>query len=176
MKKKRFAAIVVLIVGVYLVSALQVGWAAPEEAASSGGYLSEYSVNDPRPSPVSWWSTLIYLFSLLVVFAIVVILAYMATRFLGSGFALSSTTGGRLLEQLAIGPKHSVCAIDMADRVFIVGVADQSVSLLVEITDKDEIDRLRRQSLTRPLSGGAFEHQLGALSGLMKKISPVFRK
>ena len=41
-------------------------WAA--DAASSSGYLSGYENPDPRPSPVSWWSTLAYLLSLLVIF------------------------------------------------------------------------------------------------------------
>jgi flagellar protein FliO/FliZ len=37
--------------------------------AAEGGYLSGYTEPDPRPTGVSWWSTLAYLLSLLAVFA-----------------------------------------------------------------------------------------------------------
>lgn len=176
MKKFWFAPGLVLVLGFWLGLASDVAWAAPEEAASAGGYLSGYTVADPRPTAVSWWSTLAYLFSLFLVFAVVVVMAYFATRFVSGHFTLGNADGGKILDQLALSPKHSVCVVDMAGRVLVVGIADHNVSLLTEITDEAEIDRLRRQSLTRPLDGSAFNRQLGALTGLMQKIPPIFRK
>lgn len=75
------------IVGVFAFLVLTDPVQAAEEAAK-GGYLSGYENTDPRPSPVSWWSTIAYLVSLFAVFAFVVGLAYFAARFLG-GILLS---------------------------------------------------------------------------------------
>ena len=46
-----------------------VGLAA--DGGSSSGYLAGYENADPKPTAVSWWSTLAYLLSLLVIFAFV---------------------------------------------------------------------------------------------------------
>ena len=164
-----------LITTVGLIFAPRAVWAAPEGAASSGGYLSGYTTTDPVPTAVSWWSTLAYLFSLLLVFAVVVVLAYWATRFVGGQISAGNLNNSKILEQLPVSPKHSVCVIEMAGRVFMIGIADHSVNLLAEITDEEEIDRLRRQSLARPLMGGSFSHQIGSLADLMQKIPPFRR-
>ena len=39
---------------------------AAEEAAK-GGYLSGYENTDPKPSSISWWSTIAYLVSLFAI-------------------------------------------------------------------------------------------------------------
>ena len=55
--------------------------AAADTAGSGGGYLSGYENTDPKPSQMSWWSTLAYLVSLVAVFAFVVVMAYFASKF-----------------------------------------------------------------------------------------------
>ena len=153
-----------------------IGWAA-DEAAHPNGYLSGYENADPMPSAVSWWSTLAYLLSLLAVFALVVLLAYLAARFLGGRFGKGIASGeGRLLESLPLGPKMSVCLVMMADRVFLLGVTEHNITLLSEIIDEEEIDRLQRQALTRTVDMGVFSQQFGALSEFVRKVPPIFRK
>ena len=123
---------------------------APAGAAETtgGGYLSGYSEVDPRPSAVSWWSTLAYLLSLFAVFAFVVFLAYLASRFLGRRFAgLAASQDGRILSQLSLGPNRFVCVVEIAERIFMLGVTEHSVTLLREITDAEEIERLHRREL-----------------------------
>ena len=113
--------------------------------AAEGGYLSGYTEPDPRPTGVSWWSTLAYLFSLLAVFAFV------------------------------LGPNRSVCIVELAERVFVLGVTEHSITLLREITDPEEIERLHRSSLAP--SGGVdiFSSQMGTLEQLAKRIPSLFR-
>ena len=43
---------------------------AAEEAAK-GGYLAGYENSDPRPTSISWWSTIAYLVSLFAIFVFV---------------------------------------------------------------------------------------------------------
>ena len=171
--------LILLVIGVGILLALVdpvTGWAA-DEAAPSGGYLSGYENTDPMPSAVSWWSTLAYLLSLLAVFAFVVILAYFAARFLGGHFGRAMSDGsGRLLEHLPLGPKMSVCLVEIADRVFLLGVTEHNITLLSEIVDEEEIERLQRQSLPRTVDMGMFSQQFGALSDFVQKVPPIFKR
>ena len=154
-----------------LISLIYFGGSAAEAA---GGYLEGYEEVDPRPTGVSWWSTLAYLVSLFAVFAVVLVMAYFAARFIGGRFnaARMSASGGRVLENLPLGPNRSVCTVEMAGRVFLLGVTDHNINLLGEITDKDLIEHLHAQSID---SGDMFSQEFGALSGLVKKI-PLFKK
>ena len=141
---------------------------------AAGGYLEGYEEPDPRPTGVSWWSTLAYLVSLFAVFAVVLVMAYFAARFIGGKFnaARISASGGRVLENLPLGPNRSVCTVEMAGRVFLLGVTEHNINLLGEITDKDLIEHLHAQSIAQ---GDMFSQEFGTLSGLVKKI-PLFKK
>jgi len=155
--------------------------AVPALAAepTAGGYLAGYETVDPRPTSTSFWSTLAYFISLLAVFAFVVLLAYFASRFLSGHFGkITATDGGRLLLHLPLGPNRSVCVVELAERVFMLGVTEHSITLLREITDEDEIERLHRRSLGG--SGGVgndfpLSDQLGSLEQLAKRIPSLFR-
>lgn len=144
------------------------------EAEATGGYLEGYEEADPRPTGVSWWSTLAYLVSLFAVFGVVLVTAYFAARFIGGRFnaARMAASGGRILENLPLGPNRSVCTVEIAGRVFLLGVTDHNINLLGEITDKDLIERLHAQALN---SGDMFSQEFGTLSDLVRKI-PLFKK
>ncbi|WP_318254579.1 flagellar biosynthetic protein FliO [Selenomonas sp. GACV-9] len=149
---------------------------AAEEAAK-GGYLSGYENTDPKPSSISWWSSIAYLVSLFAIFIFVVGLAYFAARFLGGRFAQQKMGyGGKILSHLPLGPNRSVCIIEMAGRMFMLGVTEHSITLLAEITNPDEVDRLRREELTSSQVPEMFSQQLGNLSDLVQKVPPIFRK
>ncbi|MBR4904321.1 MAG: flagellar biosynthetic protein FliO [Selenomonadaceae bacterium] len=143
-------------------------------AEAAGGYLEGYEEADPRPTGVSWWSTLAYLLSLFAVFAVVLVMAYFAARFIGGRFnaARMSASGGRVLENLPLGPNRSVCTVEMAGRVFLLGVTDHNINLLGEITDKNLIEHLHAQSIAQ---GDMFSQEFGTLSDLVRKI-PLFKK
>ena len=143
--------------------------AAADAAGSGGGYLAGYENTDPKPSQMSWWSTLAYLVSLVAVFAFVVVMAYFASKFLSGHFQNRTTsTGGRLLEHLALGPNKSVCVVEIADKLLLLGVTEQQITLLGEIEDPEEIDRLRRQAVVQPIDNTAFARQLSSLARLTK--------
>ena len=140
----------------------------PTTVEAAGGYLAGYDDIEPQPAGVSWWSTIAYILSLLAVFAVVFFMAYIAAKFLGGRFNTQlSGHGGRILNNLPLGPNRSVCIIDMADRVFLLGVTDQSITLLSEIIDPIEIERLRSQAESVDL----FSQEFGSLSSLVQKLS-----
>ena len=151
--------------------------AAADTASSGGGYLSGYENADPKPSQMSWWSTLAYLISLVAVFAFVVVMAYFASKFLSGRFQnRTASAGGRLLEHLALGPNKSVCVVDIADKLLLIGVTDQQITRLGEIEDPEEIDRLRRQAVAQPVDDSAFASQLSSLEELTKRVPSLFRR
>ncbi|WP_303839644.1 flagellar biosynthetic protein FliO [Selenomonas ruminantium] len=163
-------------VGVLLLLAVAEPALAAEEAAK-GGYLAGYENTDPRPASISWWSTIAYLVSLFAIFVFVVGLAYFAARFIGGKFAQQKLGyGGRILSHLPLGPNRSVCVIEMSGRVFMLGVTEHSITLLTEITDADEIDRLHREDLAFGKMPDMFSQQFGTLAGLVQKVPPLFRK
>ncbi len=148
----------------------------PSALAAEGGYLSGYTEPDPRPTAVSWWSTLAYLLSLLAAFAFVLILAYFVSRFLSGRFAKAAgAAGGQLLSHLPLGPNRSVCIVELAERVFVLGVTEHSITLLREITDPEEIERLHRSSLASSGGTDIFSSQMGTLEQLAKSIPSLFR-
>ena len=143
--------------------------------AVGGGYLSGYEEVEPQPSAISWWSTFAYLISLVAVFAVVVVMAYFAARFIGGRFnsARMAAGGGKILENLQLGPNRSVCIVEMAGRVFLLGVTDGGITLLDTITDNDMIEHLHEQSLA---ANDIFYQDFGSFSDLVKKIPPIFKK
>lgn len=153
---------------------------AAADESSSGGYLSGYQEVDPHPSQTSWWSTLAYLVSLLVVFAFVLVMAYVASRYLGGRFAPTvAGDSGKVLENLPLGPNRSVCIVEIAGRVLMLGVAEQAITLLQEITDLEEIERLRnRQQEELPVAGldQVFAEQLKSLDKLSRRIPALFKE
>lgn len=142
---------------------------------TTGGYLAGYENTDPRPSTFSWWSTIAYLISLLAVFAVVLFMAYLASRFIGGRFSQTlAGNGGRILVHLPLGPNRSLCVAEIAERVFMIGVTEHSITLLREITDEDEIERLHRYNITNTVDD-PFSEQFGSLQKIAERIPSLFR-
>ena len=138
--------------------------------AEAAGYLSGYEEIEPTGAGVSWWSTLAYVISLIAVFAIVLVMAYVFARLIGGKLnARMSGQTGKVLENLPLGPNRSVCIVEMAGRVFLLGITDSSINLLTEITDAAEIERLRREA--REISEDVFRREFGTLSSIMDRLT-----
>ena len=141
---------------------------------TGGGYLAGYQEAHPRPSAVSWWSTVAYVVSLFAVFAFVVILAYFAARAFGkSSMRTLAARGGQVYLQLPLGPNRSVCVVELFGRVFVLGVTDANIHLITEIDDPETVEEIRTAA---PTEGGVFHDQFGSLSDFVQKIPPLFRK
>ena len=141
---------------------------------TGGGYLAGYQEADPRPSAVSWWSTVAYVVSLFAVFAFVVILAYLVARAFGkSSMRTLAARGGQVYLQLPLGPNRSVCVVELFGRVFVLGVTDANIRLITEIDDPETLEEIRSAA---PMESGVFSEQFGSLSDFVQKIPPLFRK
>ena len=75
-----------------------------------------------------------------------------------------------MLENLPLGTNRSVCVVKIAGRVFLLGVTDNNITLLSEITDNEEIEALQENA-----QADIFPKDF-AISELVQKIQPPFKK
>lgn len=148
--------------------------------SSSGGYLSQYQNADPHPTSASWISTFGYLLSLVVIFAFVVALAYYVSHYLGDRFGkqFKNNGNGALLMNLPLGPNKSICVVEIAGHIMILGVTDHNITLLQEIKDMQEIEKLHLSFPDEPLEKnplGIFGQQLNSLDKISKRLPEFFK-
>ncbi len=79
----------------------------------------------------------------------------------------------RVLSVVPIGQNKSLQVVDLAGRLMVLGVSDNNISLISEIKDKDEIDRIRiLSSRSEPVEPGGFQQyivkQMGKFLGKNK--------
>lgn len=179
MKKHKFAiisaAVFLFCCFIPFVSVLAAG------DSSSGGYLSQYQNVDPHPTSASWISTFGYLLSLIVIFVFVIGLAYYVSHYLGGHFGRQfkgDDSSGALLKNLPLGPNKSICVVEIAGHIMILGVTDHNITLLQEITDMKEIEKLHLEApepLTKDKVLSFFGQQMTSLDKISKRI-PDFLK
>jgi flagellar biosynthetic protein FliO len=79
--------------------------------------------------------------------ALYVIYRYLKKRSAQSGLSSNLI---KLLGVTALAQNRFVCLIEIAERIFLVGVSESSVTLLSEIEDKDTKDFIRVQGALSP--------------------------
>ncbi len=99
----------------------------------------------------------------LLVLGLLAVGFYMFFRFIQqkSGIQLSGQNVVQVLSVVPLGPGKTLHVVDMAGKVFLLGASENNISLLTEIKDKDEIDRIRLlSSRTAPVAGKGFQEFL----------------
>lgn len=144
-------------------------------ADSNGEYLQ---YQEPKPTTsVSWYSTISYIFSLIITFAFVIGLAYFASRFLGKKLGgISANGNSRIINVLSLGTNRAVYTVEIVGKFLVLGVTDHSITVLQEITDDEAIKELKNEQLMVPKDqfDGVFQRQIASLQQLSKKIPTTF--
>lgn len=143
-------------------------------AGQSGEYLN---YQEPKPAGTSWLSTIAYLFTLLVTFAVVIGLAYFTSRFLGNRVGrLTASSDNRVIVTLPLGPNRSVQVVEIGGKMLVLGVTDHNITLLQEITDSDQIEKLRTTQAVVPNNqfDVVFQKHLASLQQMSHKFPGVF--
>lgn len=121
-------------------------------------------------------STVSYVFSLLLTFAIVVGLAYLTSKFLSRRLA-PAMQGSRMLirDVVSLGANKSLYLVEIGNKVFLLGVTEQSITPVKEFSDEKFIAELRASG---ELSGktpanfpNIFQQQIDALQRMTGRIS-----
>lgn len=139
---------------------------------------SEYlKYQEPQSGSSSLLLTIGYLLFLMVVFALVIGLAYFSSRFIGLKMGAARSTGeNKILAHLSFGSNRAVYVIEIAGRVLVLGVTDHAVNLLQEISSAEEIEKIKRQT-NYPANdqfNAIFQKQLNSLQKISKKFPGIF--
>ncbi len=163
---------IVCLLGVILICGL-VGVASaaePATPAATSGYLQ---YQDPAAKPAGTaWGTVVYVFSLILLFIGVIFLAYMTSRFLAVKMGgMGHGAGSAIHTTLALGPNRNIHLVEMAGRFFVVGATEHSIQLLFEIDSPEQIAKIRETTQT---ASPSFETALGGQILALKQIRERF--
>lgn len=85
------------------------------------------------------------IFKTLIVLALFVGGFYMFYKFVTqkAGLQVSGHEAIKILSMVPVGPNRSLQLIDVAGKVYLLGISESGISMLTEIKDREEIDRIR---------------------------------
>jgi flagellar protein FliO/FliZ len=87
-----------------------------------------------------------------------------------AGISIFGGEAIKVLSVVPLGQNKFLQLIDVAGKMMVIGVSDNSISMLTEITEKDQIDRVRILSTRKPppdAGTGGFQEQV------MKEIGKI---
>jgi len=133
-----------LLTGVLTIVSLALCYAQEAQNEPEEDFL-EYSEPEAPPVPDLFSTLLRMIASLLVILAFVAlgIFAFKKLKY------KETKNGGRplsVLHKLSVGPKESICVVEVGDQILIVGVTNNYISLLSKVEDEDTIDKLRMKN------------------------------
>lgn len=100
---------------------------------------------------------------------------YMFFKFVSqkTGLNLSGGEAIQVLSTVSLGTNKFVQIIDVAGKVFLLGVSESNINLLTEIKDREEIDRIRLlSSRSTPAQGATFpEFIAGHVGWVIDKVN-----
>lgn len=169
MSKKYYVGAYILLVMFFLMGTVYA-------AVPNGEYL-QYQAPKPVESS-STLSMITYIFSLLVTFAIVIGLAYFASRFVGQKMGRATAVGhNKVIATLPLGANRAIYVVEIAGKFLALGVTDHGITVLQEITDHLEIEKMKEAQTLGPeiQFDKVFQRQLASLQRLSPKFPNVFK-
>jgi len=132
---------------------------------------------EPQNGSSSLLLTVGYLLFLIIVFILVIGLAYFTSRFVGQKMgAVHSTGEKKILSHLSFGSNRAVYVVEIAGRILVLGVTDHAINLLQEITSEADIEKIKNQSnySVNDQFSAIFQQQLVSLQKMSSKFPGVF--
>jgi flagellar protein FliO/FliZ len=84
---------------------------------------------------------------------IVIILAFAVSWFIQKKGIFTNNVFGRVIGIIPLDNRRFIYMVDVVGRILVLGVTEQNINLLCEVTDKDTIDSLRLQNECKPMPG-----------------------
>ena len=150
-----------------------IAFASPENR-----YL-EYKEPVAANSSMNWLSTAAYMITLLIVFAVVLWAAYSVSQWFGGRMnRLQAANGAAIVGAVSLGGNRQVVMLKVGERILLLGVTDQQINLLQEVTDEEQVRQLLEQHRTAVQTNVAdnlFSNQLLQLDDLEKHLPRFIR-
>lgn len=147
--------------------------------AESNEFL-KYQEPKPQVSVLSGIDTMLYM---VTVFILILGLAYLTSRFVGMKMKSQQTgsNGDTILSSLALGPNKGIYLVHFAGRVLVLGVSDQRIDVLADMTDNPEVAELKAayqaaKPVVAPQFSAVLDSQLASLRQMSNKFPRVFGK
>ncbi len=120
------------------------------DAVPANGFrqYSDYRSEDVETESYGW-----LIFKTLIIIGLLVGGFYYFFRFVTkkTGIQLLGKDVAHVLSVVPLGPNRYLQVIDLAGKVLVLGVTDTNITFITEITDKDQIDRIRVMSARTPV-------------------------
>lgn len=149
-------------------------------AAADNDFL-KYQEPQSQVSVLSNFYTILYF---IAVFALILGLAYLTSKFVGNKMKPQSAnmTGDTVIGSLSLGANKTLHLVQFAGRLLVLGVTEQKISLLADLTDSTDSEEIRESYLadgqpqkhSRFLS--AFNQQLGSFRQMPNRYPRSFGK
>ena len=143
---------------------------AQNNEAQKGDYLYNYEQPQVEEESYVW-----LIFKTIFVMGVLVAGFYYFFKFITQKVAITAIGQEviTILSVVPLGQNKFLQVVDIAGKVYVLGVSDNTINLITEIKDKDDIDRIRLLSSksTPPKQGGFQEYlstQLGKVLDKMK--------
>ena len=144
------AVVMLILVGIATAQTGRPETAVPADTATTAGSVEDQPVLAPKPKdagtlprmPGGFDGMLNVIGSLTIVIALVALIVWGLKRFAPRAVRMYSSESLRVLSRTFVGPKQMVCLLKAPGRLLIVGSTQQTVTLLSEITDPAEIERI----------------------------------
>lgn len=106
-------------------------------------FLSMQKSNEYTQNQVNSWSPNInmlgQLFVLVVVFFIVIALAYYTTRFIGAAKYRNKNSSLKIIDSIGVGYQSMLQIIEVGDKIILIGVTKERINFICEV-NKDSIN------------------------------------
>lgn len=121
-------------------------------------------------------STFMYILSLLFVFCVVLFLAYFVSRFIGTKFgSVGAFKSKNILGVLPLEQNKRILFLEVVDKVLVLGVTEQNISLLKEISSADEVKKLKEELLNNGSGSALLGYESQTLDELKSKLKPLLK-
>jgi flagellar protein FliO/FliZ len=141
-----------------------------DNEAQKGDYLYNYEQPQVEEESYIW-----LIFKTIFVMGVLIAGFYYFFKFITQKVAITAIGQEviTILSVVPLGQNKFLQVVDIAGRIYVLGVSDNNINLITEIKDKDDIDRIRLLSSksTPPKQGGFQEYlstQLGKVLDKMK--------
>jgi len=123
-----------------------------EKVLAASRELNLDNIEEPQASPMP--SMAVLFIKLVLSLLIIVGLAYLTMRFLRKSMKVSSRGETiSVLDQYAFSMNKGIYITQIAGKVYVLGVTDQNISLISEITDEEVIGEMIEKAKAREAEG-----------------------
>jgi flagellar biogenesis protein FliO len=159
----------------------QSDYTEPQALEDEGQVIPDYDYTEPEFAGNETSYPMLILRTIAVL-AVIVVVIYLIFRFLlkGRNRIVADTEMIRVLATFPLAANRLIKVVDIAGKILVLGVTDSNINLILELEDKEIVDKLRLLRSKEGAGTGGFKEQffklLGGRGGVPKPGEPGYMK